>query len=250
MENLIPENQFALVCLRLCSNVFHKFLVEIELKVAVVGRTDAVKLGFASVILFPFCCGAFVTSEMQVSVGEQGNELIDHILGKLHCRGIGNIHNVGAYSLHNPDFVWIFGVACENFRICGNSSLSMSRYVDFRYHFNETVFGVSDNFLDIFLGIVAGVRDSVRSVCTPAERSASSGCANFGQLRIFLDFDSPALVFGEVPVEAVHFIKRHHVNDSLYLVFAENVTSFIKHESAPSEAGSIFNCHFSQGRGL
>ena len=61
---------------------------------------------------------------------------------------------------------------------------------------DEAVGSVFHDVLHFFLGIEAAV---FGTFAVDAFRT------DFGQFRVFLDFNAPALVFGEVPVQTVMF---------------------------------------------
>ena len=66
-------------------------------------------------------------------------------------------------------------------------------------------------------------------------------CPFFGQQRIFFDFHTPALVIGQVPVELVQFVERHHVQQFLDLLLGIEVARYVQHQAAPLQAGRIFD---------
>ena len=48
-----------------------------------------------------------------------------------------------------------------------------------------------------------------------ADDSLITLCRDCCELRVLLDLDTPALVIGEVPVEAVEVVERKHVDEAL-----------------------------------
>ena len=64
----------------------------------------------------------------------------------------------------------------------------------------------------------------------------SAPAAALREQRILLDFDSPALIVGQMPVELVDFIECQHVEQFLYLVYREEVARAIKFHSTPFKA--------------
>ena len=73
------------------------------------------------------------------------------------------------------------------------------------------------NLAKLRLGVVAAVADSVVGIEVLAYAGAVPPCSNLREAGVGLDFDPPALVVGEVPVQAVEFVGRHHVNVALCL---------------------------------
>jgi hypothetical protein len=56
---------------------------------------------------------------------------------------------------------------------------------------------------------------------------------------ILLDLDAPALVIGEMPVQRVHLVKGHPVDELFHVFHGLEVTRRIQHEPAPGETGRI-----------
>ena len=65
--------------------------------------------------------------------------------------------------------------------------------------------------------------------------------ADFRELRIFLDLDAPAVVVHQVPVERVHLVQRHGVEQLLDLGLGEEVAAHVEHQPAPAEARIILD---------
>ena len=59
-----------------------------------------------------------------------------------------------------------------------------------------------------------------------------SGCADCGEFGIFLHRQTPALIIGEMPVEAVEFVVAHNVEHPLDFVGSEEMTAHVEHEAA------------------
>ena len=139
--------------------------------------------------------------------------------------------------------MFILWITREKLWISSHSSLRVTRNIHLWYYFYKAVASVFHDFTSIFLCIVAAVALSVGFGITPSQHFTLSPCSYFGEFGVFFDFDAPALIFGQVPMEAVHLIGCHHVKDAFHFFLAEEVTTFIKHETTPAKAGSIFNIH-------
>ena len=66
-------------------------------------------------------------------------------------------------------------------------------------------------------------------------------CAHGGEFRVFLDFDAPALVVGQVPVEAVDVVQREHVDEALHGIEGHEMARHVEVRTAIGEARRI--CH-------
>ena len=94
---------------------------------------------------------------------------------------------------------------------------------------------ISHDFADVVLRVksaVAAVRAvSRRRICRQAEADAVAPRADTGQLGIFFDFDAPAVVVHQMPVERVDLVQRHRVEQlfsTSALVKKWRLTSSIK----------------------
>ena len=76
-----------------------------------------------------------------------------------------------------------------------------------------------------------------------AHQRLSAPGTHFRQFGILLDLSTPALVFGQVPVEHVEFMERHHVEVGLDLVDREEVAAAVEVRTAIGEGGLVFNDH-------
>ena len=65
--------------------------------------------------------------------------------------------------------------------------------------------------------------------------------AFLGQERVFLDFEPPALVFGQMPVEAVDLVEGHQVDVALQEGNVEEMQAAVEVHSAVGEAGLVFD---------
>ena len=206
VQHFVPENQLALLFQRLPGDVLLQFMIKVDLQVAILFRAYLFQTRLAQRVALPLVRGTFVAAEMNVTEGEKRDELVNYIAGKLHGARLRHIDHVGRNALPQPHFVRLLGVAGKKLGISRNGGLRMARNVHFGNNLNETRGGISHNLLDIFVRIKAAVALPVGLHIAPAEHLAVAPCAHFREARIFLYLYAPALVFGQMPVEAVHFI--------------------------------------------
>ena len=74
-----------------------------------------------------------------------------------------------------------------------------------------------------------------------AYESFLSDGSYFRELWIFLDFDSPSLVIGDMPVEGVQLVHLHDVKISLDHVHVEEMTHNVHVHSAVSETRGVID---------
>ena len=75
----------------------------------------------------------------------------------------------------------------------------------------------------------------------PIDNGRVSFRTDLCQFGIFLDFDSPSLIFGQVPMKVVDVMQCHQVNHLLKVADREEVTTYIDHESPVTETGKVGN---------
>ena len=107
---------------------------------------------------------------------------------------------------------------------------SVPRHIDFGDNGNVALCGVSHNLTDIVLSIVCS---GCIGIAVGADR------ADFGEFRIGLDLDAPALGIGKMPVEAVHLEGGHVVEQHLHPLLAGEMPGFVEHETAPGVARRV-----------
>ena len=127
-------------------------------------------------------------------------------------------------------------------RIGGDGGGGMAGHVDLRQHLDVALGGIGDDVGDLLLAVVAAV--GTRQSAGRIEAGIAAGdaaAAHFGQARVLLDFDAPALVVGQVPVEEVELVQRHRVEHALDLVHAVEVPGRIEHVAAPAKARRVLD---------
>ena len=72
------------------------------------------------------------------------------------------------------------------------------------------------NLSGFFLCIESAMRNTVVEVGVGAEDRTRALCSDGCQLRKSLDFDAPALIVCQMPVETVHIVKRQQVDILLH----------------------------------
>ena len=91
--------------------------------------------------------------------------------------------------------------------------------------------GVGNDFLDVLLGVEAAV----------AVFSLTSEAANLGESGVFLNFDTPACVIDEVPVQCIHLVHGHHIEIAQHIFLGEKITGHVEHHTTPREGRVILD---------
>ena len=95
---------------------------------------------------------------------------------------------------------------------------------------------------EVHAATILGVVEELLTITVVGERAGTHG-AHLGQFGIFGNLDTPALVIGEVPVEAVEFIECQDVEHLLHLVLVEEVTGHVHHEATMLKLGMVLDAH-------
>ena len=116
-----------------------------------------------------------------------------------------------------------------------------------------TLLSIFYHILNLFLsvevrtvGLIGAVTLSARNIFRVPRELAHSSYT--GQFRIFLDLNAPSLVFGQMPVEFVHLVIRHHVQYALDFIHREEMTAYIEHISTVLELRCVINVHHRQNK--
>ena len=126
--------------------------------------------------------------------------------------------------------------------VCSNRSGTVRRKVDFGNNHNSALFCVSNNLFDLLLRVISADRDIVHFNASPtADLWVRSRWADFNKLRIFFDFNSPALIVGQMPMKNIELFKEHHVKHSLDFVHTEKMPWFVNFKTAPRNFRSVIN---------
>ena len=126
----------------------------------------------------------------------------------------------------------------------------VARHVDFGNHGNKPIGGIFYDFTALLLCVETAVTLAVVETGVTSDDSAGTPGALRGQLGVFLDFDAPALVFGDVPVEAVHAMQGNQVNIFLHELQGEEMACAVEMHATIAEARLIGNGDCGQAHGL
>ena len=133
------------------------------------------------------------------------------------------------------------------FGIGSHSGHHVSRHIHLGDNLNAALLGIGHNLAQVVEGVetaaavlgVVVVFGAVGGV-VEAQRTAANG-TDLGQARIFGNLNAPALVVGEMPVEAVEFVDGCHVNEFLHLFFCEEMARHVEHETAVAKGGAVLD---------
>ena len=99
--------------------------------------------------------------------------------------------------------------------------------VELRHHGYTALGGIGDDLFEFLLRVI------------PADLTTES----FGplQARIFFRLQPPAVIIGQVPMENIHLVKCHHVENRLDAIHFKIIAPAVIHETAIAHGGPIDN---------
>ena len=184
-----------------------------------------------------------VAANMDLLRGEQGEDFLQDILAELD--GFRAAHAQGGAAFAAAAFLTghqrrpaigrrEFGIRCAGRR-------HVSGHVDLGNDPDVAGGGIGDNLTDLVLRVETAITAVLAVFGILLRAGDRMPGANFGEFRILLDLDAPAVVVGEMPVEDIELQKGHFVQTGLDLIPVEKMPGNIKHEAAPGDPGRILD---------
>ena len=136
--------------------------------------------------------------------------------------------------------------------IGSDSRLGVAGHLDLGHDGDLPRSGVGHEVAELVLRVEAAVGGAIvalRVARVPDEGLAAPG-PDAGQLRVPLDLHPPALIVGQVQVQAVELVQRQQVDQRADLRAGEEVPGGVEHHPTPGKPGasSITTDGISQGR--
>ena len=201
-------------------------------------------------IVSPLLGRTFITADVNILVRENLCHIVQHTLQEVDDLVLTDVEHVVRDAAVDAYAILLVGVATE-FGVRCHCCHHMAGQVDLRHNFDMAFGCVSYDFLQVFLRVphAAAILSIVVESCTVAriaERTATDG-ADFCQFGVFGDFDTPALVVGQVPVETVYLIECHDVKDAFHFFLVKIVASNIQHIAAVTQCGLVGDVYIRHG---
>ena len=240
-QELIPANNVLVV-------VFLEVDAELlnEPRLQLVDTTEALLLyAFEAVgVVTPLVGGALVATKVDILEGEHLGHMAQHALKEIDDLVLAHVEHILGDATIDTHLIVLGGVATE-LGVSGHSGHHVTGKVNLGHDLNVTVLGISHDLTKVVESeehatAILGVVEEMGGATSIAERSLANA-THGGELGIFGDFDAPALVVGEMPVETVHLIRSHDVEHALHLGLREEVASHIEHITTMAKLGLIGN---------
>ena len=193
--------------------------------------------GLALGAFLPTGSRGLVAADVDFLGGEDVHDLLQHVLAELIGLLIAKAQHLVAHAPHAPHLVGAARAA--HVGIGSQGTEHVAGHVDLGDYGDVSLRGVAHDLTRLVLCVVASVGNTViDSRVAPQHGHAALG-AHLGQPRVFLDFDAPALVVGDVPVEGVHIMESHQVDILLHEAQGEVVARAVEHHAAIAEPGRV-----------
>ena len=93
----------------------------------------------------------------------------------------------------------------------------------------DVAFGcIAHDVATFLLSVIASVGNTVILSGVVSDDGFGAFAADFNEAGVLLDFHTPTLVVGEVPVETIDVVERNHVDEALRAVHTEEVACHVK----------------------
>ena len=191
-----------------------------------------------------------VAADVDIGPWEELCHLIQNVLQKPEGFLLAGADQVGENAGNGYNFIGIGHVdlpehsllehlpAAAELGIGGQHGAGMAGDFDFRHNVNAPLPGIGYHLAGLLLGVEAAVVLRFRHI---AEKGIAPARADFRQGGIFLDFNPPALVVGEVPVHRVQAADRSGINELENVLNGHIVPAHIQHKAQIRTRGF---CHF------
>ena len=132
--------------------------------------------------------------------------------------------------------------SAREFGVAGDSRPRMPGHLDLGNHRNEAVGGIADNLANFILRVKSAVRLAVEEFRSKgADHRLLADRTLFGEQRIALDLDAPALILSQVPMETVDFVDGHQVDVTFEVFRAEEVAADVEVHAPVGETGRVLD---------
>ena len=126
----------------------------------------------------------------------------------------------------------------------------MSWHIDLRHNGDMTGSNIGHNLTGLGLGIVATIRNLIVDIRVGTNDGTCALRTDSDELRPLLDFDAPALVVSEMPVEDIHIVHGQQVEELLHECDGEEMTRAVEVHTSPREPRTVRDHHGIHDRSL
>ena len=243
-ENLVPPYDTTAMGIEELLGMGDDEALQIHLG-AVLGIVFETELPDASLTLrtlLPAGLGTLVATYVDIFGGEHVDDLGKHVGNKLQRGVVASAEHIVRHAPHLPHLVRT--ARAPQLGVGGQRGLHVSGKVNLGDHGDVALGSIGHDVATLVLSVEVGaVGDAVvGSAVAPDDGLCTLGTDGV-ELGVFLQLKAPALVVGEVPVEAVHIVKRKHVDEALHGVDRKEVARHVEVGTTVAEAGIVGHRH-------
>ena len=176
---------------------------------------------------------------MDVLRGEELAHLVEHALQEVEGLFEAHAEHVFRNTPTGPDLIGAASAA--EFGVGRQRCHHMAGQVDLGHNGDAALPRIIDDLTDLLLGVVAAVADAVVRIEVVFDHRPVAEAADFGETGVALNFEPPALVVREMPVETVELVERHYVEVLLRLFDAPEMSDRIHVHAAVGKARTVGN---------
>ncbi len=226
LQDLVPADEPALLGHEKPLDALDEIALELGLVLQPLGLDPGLTLGAG----LPAVLRTFVAADVDVGGGKEVRHLGQHALQDLEGLLVPGAVDVGVDAPVVLHFERAAGAGQLGVR--GQGGHRVPGHLDLGNDHHVTALGVAHDLPDVVLGIESAVNDAVLGLAPGALP---------GELGVFLDLDSPALVLGQMPVEAVHLEFRQQVDVPLDEILGHEMPAAVEVQPPPGKAGDILD---------
>ena len=241
LQGLIPAYHLTAVCIQELLCLMDKVALQLLLHRAVfrVLQPQLLSLGLADWTLLPSDLRALVATHVNHLTREHLYQLGQDTLDEFHSLGITHTKHIIGDAPTGPYFIRT--TATAQFRVGAQGSQHVTWHIYLRHDIDIAFLGIFHDFAALLLGVVATIASTVVPTGIMANNSLLTPAAHLCQFRIPLHLKSPALVIGQVPVQAVLPVQGQDVDIAFYEFYREEMARAVEHHTPIFETRGIGN---------
>ena len=141
---------------------------------------------------------------------------------------------------HAPNAPYSIRASCATqFGIGGERTEHVAGEVDFGNDGDVAFGSIAHDVATFLLSVIASVGNTVILSGVVSDDGFGAFAAHLNEAGVLLDFHTPTLVVGEVPVETIDVVECNHVDEALHTVHTEEMACHVKQRTAIGETRGI-----------
>ncbi len=241
---LVPTNQPAPFLRQILFHPAHHIALQLRLGLQALLTHPLL----TAVALLPPHTGSLVATQMDIGCREEFCQFVDDVFQKTIDLVVARTENVVE---HAPVGTYLVGAArTTQFRICRQRRQHVAGHIDLGNDGDMALLGVGHNLADVVLREIATVRGVFVDAGITAYDRPVAHRSHRRQLRPTLHLYAPALVVGQMEMQRIHSVQRHHVQILLHHILAEKVARHIQVHSPVGKARRTLDDGIRQRSGI